>query len=100
MAADLRDDYEPRPELPVVPNQLLNRLEEHLRMIAAQDWDYFAVLRYRSDAQTALSDLARLETYLRGLEAVLHDLAADHYDMTPVEYAAYARRAAREALGG
>ena len=52
-------------------DDLSRRVEEHLELIAAQDWDYFAIQRFRDDARLALSDFRRLDAHRRALEPSL-----------------------------
>lgn len=55
---------------PRLAEDMVRRLRYHLESIAAGDWDYFAVLRYRTEGTLAVSDLARLESHMRSTGAL------------------------------
>ncbi len=50
---------------PFVGDQVIARLRDHLKHVAAVDWDYFALLRFRDEGRQAVSDLERLIYHAR-----------------------------------
>ena len=50
-------------------DDLTRRVDDHLVRIAARDFDYFAIQKYRNDAKLALSDFRRLEKHWRKKQA-------------------------------
>jgi hypothetical protein len=49
-------------------DDLTRRVDAHLNRIAARDWDYFAIQKYRNDARQALSDFRRLDAHRRAIQ--------------------------------